>query len=300
MESLKNENQHIINKILIILVIIIGMFFVKSNPVFADASAYYLGSKDATKATGYNVAKNSDGSNIETSLDLTQTLDKIIYYILTYEEYDNKTYIGDSSNLNVEERKQAALYYFIHNYKQEETRYSALTTNERLKNILANYAGNGNNLSEFESRNRNGAQVIYALAESWAKGEDMPQAASKLKVNYIGLSDENVKYWASITDEPLENSIYNPTTEENTLIISVYFPQETEKTAQNAIKVVEKEILEEKKALIKELISNSIFNIKIEENDSQEVMEAPISNNENSTANRSVRIVTNNVQRSRT
>ena len=245
-----------INKLLVIFTIIIGIMIVKSNFAYADTSAYYLGSKDATKATGYNQSKDSNGNNIEATLDMSSQLDKMLYYILTYEEYDNKTYVGDSSLLNLEERKQAAIYYLVHNYKQNINQYSNFTSNEKLKAIFENYTGSGNNLSEFDDKTRNGVQVIYGLSEAWAKGEDMAKAAQKLKINYKALSDENFKYWASITEEPLEGSIYNPSSEDNTLIVTVYLPKEEEKTAQNAIKVVEKEIVEEKKELIKSLLTN--------------------------------------------
>lgn len=245
-----------INKLLVIFTIIIGIMIVKSNFAYADTSAYYLGSKDATKATGYNQSKDSNGNNIEATLDMSSQLDKMLYYILTYEEYDNKTYVGDSSLLNLEERKQAAIYYLVHNYKQNINQYSNFTSNEKLKAIFENYTGSGNNLSEFDDKTRNGVQVIYGLSEAWAKGEDMAKAAQKLKINYKALSDDNFKYWASITEEPLEGSIYNPGSEDNTLIVTVYLPKEEEKTAQNAIKVVEKEIVEEKKELIKNLIKS--------------------------------------------
>lgn len=261
----KNRSDNIIEnnikKILVMIFIIFGMLIMKSNLAFADTSAYYLGSKDATKASGYNVAKDSNEKNIEATLDLSQTLDKMLYYILTYEEYENKTYIGDSNKLNLEERKQNTLYYLIHNYKQENEKYAKLTNNTKLKAIFENYAGNGNNLSELDTKARNEVQILYGLSEVWAKGEDVLKAAKRLKVNYLAISDNNLRYWASITEEPLEGSIYNPNSAEEILILSVYLPKEEEKTAQNAIKIVDKEIVEQKKELIKTLLDEKISRI---------------------------------------
>ena len=110
-----DKPKQIINRICLIIIMMISILLLKNNNVFAESEAYYIGSKNATKATGYVEAKDKE-KNIEVTLDLSQPLDKMLYYILTYEEYEDKTYIGNDSELKLNDRKQNALYYFIYNY----------------------------------------------------------------------------------------------------------------------------------------------------------------------------------------
>ena len=252
------KSNLIIKKVLMIFALILGIMLFKMNTSYAAESAYFTGSRDSIKASeGYIQAKGADGENLEVTLDLTQRLDKMVYYILTYEEYDNKTYKGDSDLLKLKERKQSALYYLIYNYKQNVKEYSQLTNNDKLKSVLQEYTGAGNSLSDFDEFNKNGVQIIYSLADSWARGENLNNAALKLAAYYKNLDQDDLKYWPSYENGIPEGTIYSPS-EETTLFLSIYIPKE-EKTAQNAIKVEDKEIVEEKVKIVKNLLKGNFL-----------------------------------------
>ena len=159
---------------------LLGILFLKNQVALAETSAYYFGSQNAARPTGYEPAKDAEGNSVEVTLDLTQRIDKMPYYILTYDEVENQTYVGNIEEAKIYEKKQSAFYYFIYNYRQQTEEYSKLTTNEKLKDILITYTGTGNSLSDFDNANKNGAQIIFAQAMAWSKGENVLNEALKL------------------------------------------------------------------------------------------------------------------------
>ena len=254
----ERKNQKIIIKILSMLMIMFGVLLLKNQAVFAETSAYYFGSQNATRPSGYEPAKDTEGNNVEVTLDMTQRLDKMLYYILTYDEVENQTYVGNQEEAKINEKKQSALYYLIYNYRQQTEEYAKLTTNEKLKEILITYTGTGNSLSDFDSVNKNGAQIIFAQAMAWSKGESSANEALKLKQQYQSLSNANIQYWATNQESPQEGAIYNPPADQTTLIFTVYQPKEDVRIAQNAIKVIDQEIIQEKLEILRNAIQNSV------------------------------------------